>query len=284
MRKITISKPRYRCELQANGVISGLFANTLPKQNLVPAGGGWGCEIGNWYGSFSQSKHLRRKSLIKHKNNQEYSFRFKVNLPCGRRKDSWFQVDELLKFGQSSITQEFTFEIKSKTAQLGDLVNRFVFEENLLPRATLGNKKIPHCGTNIYYQVPLTDVQLAGHKVQITVKNNKMLCPTGYDTAFDKTIYLRDEPTTNYHSKRWVVHARLISARDYAGNYVARWFYPNVILPQPLTQVLASGSLKQSLWRLRERFPLSPINLGSIMYVKGGDKFTLRSTVQIKTG
>lgn len=282
MDKYTINQPRYSCELLANGVVVGLICPAIGSDNLVPQNNGWGCELGNWRGFFSQLKHLKDSTAeIISRTDNEYHIRFNAELKYQNDQIGRFNITEKLTFADTEITQEYVFTVTSTVAKLGDLVNRCVFNANILPQGSISGKRLKHRGQNRYHQYPITDVSLSSKDIKVTVQALPMSIPSSYGQAFQETTYLRDEPALPDSSPAWIIHSRLIAKPEMAGGYIARWFYPNCLLPAWITTILASRLLRPFFWRLRERYPSTPISLGSSMYVAKGDKFIISTVIKL---
>jgi len=274
MNTIRIQTSRYQCRFYSNGVIYHLSIDN--SENLIPQNNGWGCELGNWLGAFNQRKHLTRSTLVKQTDNREFHFEFPVTLP----KDSLFYIREKLTFDTTAIIQQFTFTVISPRAFIGDLVNRFVFREDIFLFAGLGDKRFTHRSSNIYHQVPLRDIKLRGEQLGINIEKNEIFSVNRLSKSFEKVIYVRDEPITNESQPAWVIHSRLLASLDGSNDCILRWFYPNFLPPQFFKQAITNiKPLKKTLWSLRERWPLSPAQLGGIVATKKNDSFMLKSRI-----
>lgn len=282
MNTICVQTNKYKCSFFDNGVIHSLVVNGVGE--LIPSNNGWGCELGNWRGFFSQLKHLEDSMVeIIRQTDNEYYIRFNVELKYRNDQIGQFNVAEKLVFTDAEITQEYTFTVTSTVAKIGDLVNRCVFNADIFPQGNISSRKLKHRGQNKYHQYPITDVSLSGKDIEVIVRVLPMSIPPSYRQAFQETSYLRDEPAPSDSSPAWVIHSRLIAKPEMAGGYIARWFYPNRILPAWITAILTLRLFRPLFWRLRERHPFTPISLSSSMYVAKGDTFTIKTVTQLRT-
>ena len=271
---INIKKPKYSCVLRENGVITSLIADEQPG-NLIPENNGWGCEIGNWEDFFSQLKHLLPEQVISTSNNDIYKFDFEVTLKPSTR----IAVTEHLEFREDKISQSFAFKIISLSGNLGDLVGRIVLRGDIFPQLIIGQASLNHKSNNIYHDfLPQVSIATTSQpKITITQQIEQ---PGAYQNIFDQTMYLRDEPPIANQQPAWVNHLRLIANSNHATQYYLRWFYPNMLIPQGISNWVGKQSyLRNMLWRAKEFRPCSPIQIGGSAHVQKDDTFMLSSTI-----
>ena len=228
---------------------------------------GWGAEVGNGFGFFSQeflggiacrieSRQLENPSPTK------LGSRWQIRLPQARLNLQ--MVDELILPRQ--IIRHLTVANLSEKniAWIADAVIRLAvpWEEGLI--AELEGKEINHQNTNFYYDTEEPEISLRwadGRRLLVRWLEKPYTIP-----ALTQYLYVRDQPAMPQHNHYywsvpvWVIHARLLV--DYPAALVMRlWRNPLVFWSRGLLGRYVLGrvfmgrfSLK-NLWRAGEWHP-----------------------------
>ncbi len=219
---------------------------------------GWGCEVGNWFGFFSQdflsgiACQIERCQLGP-ADGARLGSHWVIKLP--KAKFSIQTLDELV--APNAMIRKLTITNPSPDiAWIGDAVLRLVvpWEEGLV--AELEQQEIAHQGTNFYYDTEEAAVSLRwpdGRRllVQWLERPEAPLAMTPY-------LYVRDQPVLPNHNHPlwanpgWVIHARLLV--DYPAALVFRlWRNPFVLWGRGfLGRHLVSNKRFKNLWRAGE--------------------------------
>jgi len=119
------------------------------------------------------------------------------------------EINTTVKDNKININQSLT-AIKPSIMQ--DLVVRFCFDKSSFKLAEISNKTISHENKNIWYQYPVTHLNLTNDTQKLVIR----VLESKTSGIFRQEMYVRDEP--GY----WIVHARFIPIPPYAFYWI-RW-------------------------------------------------------------
>jgi len=219
---------------------------------------GWGCEVGNWFGFFSQDHRggiacQLESHQLGPADGVRLGSHWVIKLP--KAKFSLLTLDELVT--PNAMIRTLTVANPSPhIAWIGDAVLRIVvpWEEGLV--AELEQQEISHKGTNFYYDTEEAAVSLRwpdGRRLLVQWLERPEAPP-----AMTPYLYVRDQPIhpTSKHplwvKPVWVIHARLLV--DYPAALAFRvWRNPFVLWSRDLLgRYLFFRKRLKNLWRAGE--------------------------------
>jgi len=187
---------------------------------------GWGCEVGNWLGFFSQERldglacRIHEKTVVHQ--DQGMTSRWLISLPHAVL--TLELEDRLVGPGRMKRSLR-VINPGAFISWLGDVVIRLVIPAEAGLEAIVGGARHMHAGKNRYLETEEPEVSLCW-------PDNRRLnvrWDTGGDwpPSFTRYLYVRDQPAIARRGHRhasvptWVVHARLL-VEDPAA-FVYRW-------------------------------------------------------------
>jgi len=232
--------------------------------------GGWGCEVGNWYGFFSQEKVGGRNVQVLDRSVlagvATITARFEVALPRARVS---LRSTETLHDG--IIEREYSLEALD-ASYIGDFVLRSGFESRTWFEGMIGKYRLQHRHRDRMVQIKTKAGTLSSPDLRVV----SALCDARFPQRFDLLTYLRDEP-----SGLWIIHHRLLTRGGDCDDYVLQmrggymsvngeWLIPRIA--------------RRLLWRFSERNRgLGPtFQVGGNVRLSRGERLVLRSVLRLE--
>lgn len=191
-------------------------------------------EIGDWYSfiSATSSFNSTKDSQVRVPDSSTYVLEHDIELSSGAVH---LQQEETVQ--DASIEREISLTA-TEPIYLGDLVMRFVFQEEEKLKAIINGQEYEHRGSNYYYQYPVTKVQIKGSSGTFTIGLEDYEIPENMEMF----MYVRDEPPD-----RWIVHIRALSMNTAYG--IVRLYLPPFLNSRYLDYVVNKSSYLQSKLR-----------------------------------
>lgn len=189
-----------------NGLITGLLTEhgTIGIES-------WGCELGDWRGTFAQHRMGGLNCLLECReiacSEQEIRSVFTLRLPFGR-----YRVECLDELRADRILRKYLL-VPLEDSKLGDFVCRLAMMAGRYPSAVIGGVRFSHANSNTKRQMLVSRARIEGNGTALSTTMTASMAAEG----FSSVTYVRDE-----RPDRWIVHHRLLATMQGSDEYVFR--------------------------------------------------------------
>lgn len=253
-------------------VESGVVAELSYKEkNLILP---WGIETADAWGFFSLEKGIGYRHEILSESDYQVNSSSETKLKVQMPEGPW-NLEVKNQLSEHHIVRETRLSPEGQSWHM-DFVMRYRFLKENFEEALIGDQRLGHRGTNVYYQYPVKEVKLLGKHLNAHISVTDFHCPKG----FKLLMYVRD------YQNEWIVHIRFlpVTQERLVIKLCNRWYKTRPI-PQFVTdELLKSDSLKERLLYRSERRPyknkvmrLICPNAFPLEKLSGSDSFWIKS-------
>jgi len=236
----------------------------INKENIINS---WGIETSDSSGFFSLNEKGCRQKIIEkkfQKTKNKIKGHIETKLPFSHWK---IYVEEFQKTKNKIIRKNKLVCLED--SEFSDFVSRFRFKKDFIKNVEIGNKKLTHKKSNIYYQHPVKKVVLnlkSGGRIQIELNNFKTI------GELKPVLYARD------FKEEWIIHVRLFPVNPKIKQIrICRSWYNKAIPKKIAKPFLAILPLRKFLWYRGEKKGGFPLGAYGLVLGKKGEILNLET-------